>query len=463
MKHLHWKTIVAGALLAAASGSMLRAQQTVPDLILTNGRIITVDERFTIAQAVALKGERFVAVGTNQEIAGLAGPNTKKIDLRGRAVVPGMIDNHMHLMRGGETWTEEVRLDGIDSRKQAVEMLRAKVRAASPSQWIYTLGGWTHHQFADDKKAFSREELDEIAPNNPMALQEAYYRTYLNSRAIQALGLDKMTETWIGRDGAGKPTGIIEEQGTRIIAAKIPPPSRQTFEASTLAMIKDFNRAGLTAVGSAGCPNDQMEVYRRLHRQGQLNLRVFCIVSFPAGNPQQIDTVLPQIAQLKLFQGDEYLNTTVYGEQVYQPVNDNMLNVHPDTKPQDWVQLGRVLREVAKARLPLHVHATLTASIEGFVDQIEQVDKEYPIRNLRWTLIHLDQITASQIERMKKLGMYTAVHTRPTIMGGIFNEIHGERSYSMPPLKMVQDSGITWGFGTDTTVVNQFRPFTTLY
>ncbi|PYS40492.1 MAG: hypothetical protein DMG14_10360 [Acidobacteria bacterium] len=165
----------------------------------------------------------------------------------------------------------------------------------------------------------------------------------------------------------------------------------------------------------------------------------------------------------QLFQGDEYLNTTVYGEQVYQPVNDNMLDLKPNAKPEDWVQLGRVLREVAKARLPLHVHTTLTDSIEGFVDTIEKVDKEYPIRNLRWTLIHLDQITPSQIERMKKLGMYTAVHTRPTIMGGIFNEIHGERSNSMPPLKMVQDSGITWGFGTDTSVVNQFRPFTTLY
>jgi len=153
----------------------------------------------------------------------------------------------------------------------------------------------------------------------------------------------------------------------------------------------------------------------------------------------------------------------MYGEQVYLPVNDNMLDIKPDAKPEDWVQLGRVLREVAKARLPLHVHTTLTDSIEGFIDTIEKVDKEFPIRNLRWTLIHLDQITASQIERMKKLRMYTAVHTRPTIMGGIFNEIHGERSYSMPPLKMVQDSGITWGFGTDTTVVNQFRPFTTLY
>jgi len=127
------------------------------------------------------------------------------------------------------------------------------------------------------------------------------------------------------------------------------------------------------------------------------------------------------------------------------------------------LSLVRDWRRRAPARLPLHVHTTLEASIEGFLDTIEKIDKEYPIRNLRWTLIHLDQITPSQIERMKKLGMYTAMHTRPTIMGGIFNEIHGERSYSMPPLKMVQDSGITWGFGTDTTVVNQFRPFTTLY
>ena len=463
MKHLGWKAAVAVLFLAASGSMLMLAQQGAPDLILTNGKVVTVDERFTIAQAIAIKGDRFVAVGSNQEINALAGPNTKRIDLRGRSVVPGMIDNHTHLMRAGETWTEEVRLDGIESRKQAVDMLRAKVRSASPNQWIITLGGWTHHQFTDDKRVFSREEMDEIAPNNPMVLQEAYYRLYLNSRAIQDLALDKMTESWIGRDAAGKPTGIVEEAGTRIVAAKIPAPSKQIFEASTLAMIRDFNRAGLTAVGSAGCPNDQMEVYRRLQQQGRLNLRVFCIVSFPANDAKQVDTVLPRIAQLKLFQGDEYLNTTVYGEQVYQPVNDNMLDLKPNAKPEDWVQLGRVLREVAKARLPLHVHTTLTDSIEGFVDTIEKVDKEYPVRNLRWTLIHLDQITPAQIERMKKLGMYTAVHTRPTIMGGIFNEIHGERSYTMPPLKMVQDSGITFGFGTDTSVVNQFRPFTTLY
>src|SRR5262245_30740873 len=90
------------------------AQQTAPDLILTNGKIITVDERFTIAQAVAIKGERVMAVGTTAEISRLAGPSTRRIDLGGKAVTPGLIDNHAHFMRGGETWTEEVRLDGVE-------------------------------------------------------------------------------------------------------------------------------------------------------------------------------------------------------------------------------------------------------------------------------------------------------------------------------------------------------------
>ncbi len=457
-----WETAAVGALVAIAGAAIVRAQ-AAPDLILTNGKVITVDERFTIAQAVAVRGERIAAVGTTQEIARLAGPNTRRIDLRGRAVVPGLIDNHAHLMRAGETWTEEVRLDGIESRQQAADMLRARAKVVGPGQWVYTLGGWAHQQFTDDKRPFTRDELDEIAPNNPLLLQEAYYRSYLNSRAIQATGLDALTDKWVVRGAAGKPTGVIEQDGTRVVAAKIPAPSKEKFESSSLAMIRDWNRAGLTAVGSSGCPNDQLERYRQWARQGQLSMRVFCIQAFGAANAQAVDNVLPQIARLKLFQGDDYLNATVYGEQVYGPVNDNMLDVTPSQKPEDWVQLGRVLREIAKARLPLHVHATLTASIEGFLDTIEQVNKEYPIRNLRWALIHLDQINASHLDRMKKLGMYAAVHARPTILGAVFNEIHGDRSYDMPPLKLVQDSGITWGFGTDTTVVDQFRPFTTLY
>jgi predicted amidohydrolase YtcJ len=109
------------------------------------------------------------------------------------------------------------------------------------------------------------------------------------------------------------------------------------------------------------------------------------------------------------------------------------------------------------------VHATIENTITTFLDQIELINKEYPIHNLRWTLAHVDQINASHLERMKKLGMYAAVHARPTIMGQLFNRSHGDRSFDMPSLKVIQDSGIVWGLGTDTFEVNQYRPFTTLW
>jgi urease alpha subunit len=99
---------------------VLQAQQPPPDTILTNGKIITVDETFSIAQAVAVRGSRIVGVGTTQEITALAGPNTRRIDLRGRSVVPGLIDNHAHFQEEGEYWILETRLDGVATRKGPV-------------------------------------------------------------------------------------------------------------------------------------------------------------------------------------------------------------------------------------------------------------------------------------------------------------------------------------------------------
>ena len=135
----------------------LSAQQAPPDLILSNGKIITVDERFTVAQAVAVRGSQIVAVGTNQDITRLAGPATRRIDLRGRSVIPGLIDNHMHVLRYGTTWTYEVRWDGVETRKEALELLRARTQAVKPGEWIYILGGWAMEQFADDPKPFTRD------------------------------------------------------------------------------------------------------------------------------------------------------------------------------------------------------------------------------------------------------------------------------------------------------------------
>jgi predicted amidohydrolase YtcJ len=443
--------------------SVLAQQQAVPDFVLTNGKIITVDDRFTIAEAVAVLGERIVAVGSNQEIAGLVGPTTTTIDLGGRSVIPGLIDNHAHIMEEGPIWQLELRLDGIETRAAALRLMRERAMALGPGEWVFTLGGWAIDQFTDDRSDFTREELDAVAPDNPVLLQVTREHTYLNSLAIEAARLDRLDASWIVRNEAGRPTGVIEAEGINIVAEARPAPPSEIFEASSLAMVEDMNRVGLTTIGGP-CPAALIEQFHQWGEEGHLNLRFFCFLpSGPSNTPQEVDELLPQIAELKPFQGDNWVDLTAYGETVYRPLHDSMLAPTTNPSEEDLYQWRRIATEVARAGLPLHVHATIENTITSFLDQIELVNREYPIRNLRWALAHVDQVTASHLERMKNLGMYLAVHTRPTVMGGIYSRAHGDRSLDMPPLSLIQQSGIVWGLGTDAFEVNQYRPFTTLW
>ena len=466
-------SVTIGVLLVVGGAlSVLRAQQPAPDLILSNGKIITVDERFTIAQAVAIRGDRIVAVGTNQDIARLAGPGTRRIDLRGRALTPGLIDNHMHLLRAGTTWLNEVRFDGVDSRKKAIELLRARASVVGTGGWVFNMGGWAHQQFSDDPRPFTREELDQIAPNNPVALQESYYQVFLNGRALQAFGIEanapdpkEFVKGSIVRDAAGKPTGVIKGDiaATRPVQAKLPKVAPDQLEASSLALVKDMNRAGLTTFGVPGCNADVLQIFQKWKAMNQLNLRVFCIDGAAAGNPEAVDRSVQQIAKMKLFQGDSYIDQVFFGESVYGPLHDPMFALKSNPTADQLAQWRRVAAAVAQAGLPLHVHAELHDTIDGFLDQIEAINKETPIKSLRWTLAHINQINAPQLERMKKLGMYAAVHPWAVINGAIMHEGFGDGAYDMPPLATIQDSGIMWGFGTDGSAANQYLPFTTLY
>jgi hypothetical protein len=465
------RTLFTTPVIALIAVSSLTAQQAPPDLILSNGKIITVDERFTIAQAVAIRGNRIVAVGANAEIASLAGPNTRTVDLRGRAVIPGLIDNHMHLLRAAATWTKELRFEGVTSRKQAADMLRARAKAAGPGGWVYNIGGWTHQQFADDPRPLTREELDQLAPDNPVALQESYYQVFLNSRALQTLGIQanapdppEFVKGTIQRDAAGKPTGIIRGDiaATRPVAAKLPKVASGELEAATAEMIKDMNRAGLTSVGVPGCSADVLEILEKWKTQERLGIRIFCIEGAAAANPEQVDRALAQMDKMKLFQGDSFIDTIFFGESVYGPLHDPMFALKSNYSADQLAIWRRLAMEIAKDGLPLHVHAELHDTIDAFLDQIDAVNKEHPIKGLRWTLAHINQINAAQLDRMKRLGMYAAVHPWAVINGAIMHEGFGDGAYDMPPLRDLQNSGIMWGFGTDGTAANQTLPFQTL-
>ena len=159
------------------------------DSIVVNGKIITVDDRFTVVQALAIKNQRIVATGSNADIRKLAEANTKVIDVKGRTVIPGLIDNHSHWIRAAEH--DELRFDGVTTRKQAVAMLGERVRTAKPGEWVTVLGGWSEEQFTDEPRGFPLAELDKLAPNTPLAVQSIYNHTYLNTAGLKAASIDE--------------------------------------------------------------------------------------------------------------------------------------------------------------------------------------------------------------------------------------------------------------------------------
>lgn len=461
--------LAAGVLMLAGVSMLMNAQQSPgpADLVLTNGKIITVDPKFTIAQAVAVRGDRILAVGTNEEINALAGSNTRRIDLRGRSVTPGFIDNHSHFQEEGAYWTLEARLDGVESRTQALEILRAKAQTRKPGEWVYTVGGFSTDQFTDDDRPFTREELDQVAPNNPVYLQVTRQFTFVNSRAIELLGMDKMNDPAIARDAGGRLTGMIttDEAADRIRTAagfleNLP---EEIFESSSLQMMREFNAAGLTSAVD-GCAHE--DIYRQWQREGKVAMRFFCprVAGQGGGGSgaDQLEAAIAKVPTLRYFDGDEWTDHTFYGERLIR-VPDAVTDTKPTVPQATFDAWGRLALAVAKAGIPIMIHSTMEWTIEEQLKQVEKVAQQAPIRHLRWALIHMEGVNANQIDRMKKLGMYVGIQSRGTISGAGYVKNHGEKGYAMPNLKMIQDSGIMWGFGTDALEVNQFRPFTTLY
>jgi predicted amidohydrolase YtcJ len=172
--------------------------------------------------------------------------------------------------------------------------------------------------------------------------------------------------------------------------------------------------------------------------------------------------VLKLIAQQKPFQGNDYFGNVGWGESSYSPVTTQLLRVGGNTKAEDLFQFRRVAVALAEKGLYYNTHVEMTPVIDAFLDQYEDIAKTVPIKGLRWSFSHLDQVDETQLERMKKLGMSAQIHSRPLIQGALMHKVHGDKAWDMPPFRRVQDSGIRWGLGSDATAVTTSNPFYTL-
>src|SRR5258706_1895024 len=182
------------------------------DLILVNGRIATQDGRGSFASALAIRGDRFAAVGDERSVAALRGPGTRVIDAGGRAVIPGLNDSHIHVIRGGLNYHPELRWHGVPSIADALEVLREQAHRTPAPQWVRVIGGWSEFQFAE-RRMPTIDELNAAAPDTPVFVLHLYDRALLNAAALRAVGYTKDTPDPVGgvieRDRRGNPTGLL--------------------------------------------------------------------------------------------------------------------------------------------------------------------------------------------------------------------------------------------------------------
>ncbi len=438
------------------------------DTIVVNGKIVTVDDRFTITQALAIKNQRVVATGSNADIRKLADANTKLIDVKGRTVIPGLIDNHSHWIRAAEH--DELRFDGVTTRKQAVAMLTERVRTAKPGEWVTVLGGWSEEQFTDEPRGFPLAELDKLAPDTPLAVQSIYNHTYLNTAGLRAAKIDESTPNppngTIEKVTDGKLTGVVRGAGgVAFVAAKVPKLEAEARMANVRKLATYLNALGITGWGDAGGRGmnaGHYEPYRQLADKGELTVRVFWTTIRQPATPEQVDKVLAEVATIKPFQGNDLMDHIGWGESVYSPITTQLLRVQKDVNPDGVKQMQRLASALAARGVYLNSHVEMNGPINQFIAAYEELNKTTPIKGLRWSFSHLDQIDETQLQRMKRLGMTAQIHSRPLIQGVLMHKVHGEAAWDMPPFRRVQDSGIVWGLGSDATAVTTSNPFYTL-
>ena len=183
---------------------------TIADLILYNGRITTLDPEYPEASNLAIRDGRILAVDDAESYE--SGPDTKTIDLRGRRVIPGLNDSHLHVIRGGLNYNMELRWDGVPSIADALRMLKEQAQRTPPGQWVRVVGGWSEFQFAE-RRMPTLEEINAAAPETPVFILHLYCRALLNQAALRAVGYTRETPNPPGgeiqRDPGGNPTGLL--------------------------------------------------------------------------------------------------------------------------------------------------------------------------------------------------------------------------------------------------------------
>jgi predicted amidohydrolase YtcJ len=441
------------------------ASAETADTVLFNGKILTVDKEFSVREALAIAHGRVLATGTSSAMKQLADDKARLIDLGGRTVIPGLTDGHIHGIRAALTFGTEVNWIGVPSLKEALEKMRSVARTQKPGSWIVVAGGWTEEQFAEKRRP-SPQEVAEAAPDNPVFIQHLYDWLLLSPKAMEALNIRSDADVTPGGslelDHDGKPTGVIVAGGNVLgkIFDRLPKPTMQQQVDGSRKFFREMNSLGITGIVDGGgvsmYPANYQAVFQLWHDK-QLTVRVAYHLCAPKPGSELAD--LQNLTQLmpQGF-GDDMLHFNGPGEiLIWADWTDG------DITPDGKAKLGELLRWAASKGYSIQLHWNPDRTVHDLLDIVEDISRDYPVRDLRWTVLHLYNASEDSLTRMKALGLIWGVQDG-LYFGGerLQQEVGVEAAKQMPRIATALKLGLTVAGGTDAHRVSSYNPFVSL-
>jgi predicted amidohydrolase YtcJ len=475
--------------LVTAAGLGVATQPTPPaDLVLLNGVVLTVDDRFSTVEAVAVRGGRFVAVSSNQAVRAHIGPSTRVIDAHGRTVIPGLIDTHVHALDVAAA--EAVQpFRNVRSVDELREWIRTEAARRPRGDWI-----WSPRVYPPrlrERRFPTRQELDQAAPDHAIVVDGAYAFS-LNSAALKQAGITRASTDPPGgaivRDAAGEPTGLMRNVGDLLVRFR--PPSRKVPLDMLARVHEQYLATGITSIIERGATLEGFETYQALQRAGQLHVRATVTIRVP--RPTDAAAVEGFIRGLpfRFGAGDEWLKAgplkivadggiligTAYMREPYGPGARTLYSID-DKRYRGFLTLTP--KQIADAFAVGHrlgwqmtAHVTGDAGVDVVLDAIEAAQKAMPAGDRRHTLIHAYFVHPETAARAARLGVL--VDTQPAWYykdaDALAQALGRERLAHFIGLRSWRQAGVETAINTDhmygldrDEALNPFNPFLTMY
>jgi predicted amidohydrolase YtcJ len=412
------RALTALSIILLLGGCQNSREGDTADLVLTDANIITVDPDFPSAEAIAVQGDRILAVGTNDEVGTLIGDNTYVLSLHGATVVPGLIDAHMHFPRLGKR-TKQLFLDETRTPVEAAAVVRKQVEKSQVGEWV--LGNGWHTVTWNTSDYPDNTALNEAAPDNPVYLiGMASHAAWVNDTALRIAGIDEHTPDPPGGQivrhaHTGKPTGILLEEATNLVSSFLPGETPESKKADFELGIRTATSMGLTSVHDAGSDYDDIEIYKALLAEDKLDIRLYVMFDIPSPGPV-LNEYLSKPPEIGL--GDNHLTLRtlkVYADGALGARGAVLLEPYSD-RPQekglvqnDEEALYQIVSQAMQAGYQVATHAIGDGGNRAFLNAVERAQEELPGRDPRHRNEHAQIISPDDIPRFAALGIIASM------------------------------------------------------